>query len=221
MSNFKKYDEFLNEGLKFNKSAIKNKWQEKLDFVIANGEEKGWTDEDWHKKLVKKIEDAIKKGGMRWDEHVPTGDVVDRHAIFMGMNAVDVAKQLAKIVDKYKDNEVETTQTGAMAGWGNTKAIVSGMITGMANEITYGSFGSAETILLGIKVGSGVSSGVRDKIFQEAYDVLFLLDEFNGTNGGVKIYTVSGSSWGCIGLASSKLQFNDAMANKLKSIING
>lgn len=221
MSNFKKYDEFLNEALKFNKAAIKNKWQEKLDFVIANGEERGWSEEDWHKKLVKKIEDAIKKGGMKWDEHVPTGDTVDRYAIFNGVNATAAAKELAKIVDKYSDNQVATTQTGAMAGWGNTKATVSGMITGMVNEVTYGSFGSAETILLGIKVGSGVSRDIKNKIFQEAYEVLVILDEFNGTNGGVKIYTVDGTNWGCIGLASNQFGFNDAMANKLKSIING
>lgn len=220
MANFKKYEEFLNESLKFNKASIKSKWQEKLDFVIANGEEKGWTNEDWHKELVKKIEGAIKSGGMRWDEHVPTGDVVDKHAIFMGMNAYEVAKQLAKIIDKYKNNEVETTQTGAHAGWGNTKAAISGMITGMVNETVYGDYGSSQNILLGVKVGSGVNSSIRNKIFQEAYDALFLLDEFNSTNGGVKIYTVDGSNWKCIGLASSKLKFNDAFANKMKSIMN-
>lgn len=221
MSNFKKYDEFLNEGLKFNKAAIKDKWQEKLDFVIANGEEKGWTNEDWHKKLVKKIENAIKNGGMKLEDHVPTGNVVNQYAIFSGTNAYDVAKQLAKIVNKYSDNQVATTQTVAMAGYGNTKATVSGMITGMVNEVSYGSFGMAETVLLGIKVGAGVKRDVQNKIFQEAYEVLFLLDEFNGSNGGVKIYTTSGTNWGCIGLASSQFGFNDAMANKLKSIING
>ena len=65
MSNFKKYDEFLNEALKFNKAAIKNKWQEKLDYTIANGEERGFSDEDWHKNLVKSIENAIKKRGFK------------------------------------------------------------------------------------------------------------------------------------------------------------
>lgn len=221
MSNFKKYDEFLNEALKFNKAAIKNKWQEKLDYTIANGEERGFSDEDWHKNLVKSIENAIKKRGLKWDDHIPAGKQVDRYAIFSGMNAYDVAKQLGKIVDKYSDNQVATTKTGAMAGYGNTSATVSGMVTGMVNEVTYGSFGTANTVLLGIKVGSGVNRDIRNKIFQEAYEVLFLLDEFNGTDGGVKIHTVDGSNWGCIGLASSQFGFNDAMANKLKSIING
>jgi len=221
MSNFKKYDEFLNEALKFNKGAFKNKWQEKLDYVIANGEEKGFSDEDWHKNLVKKIEDVIKKGSLSWEDHIPAGPKVDRYAIFNGANATSVARELAKIIDKYSDNQVATTQTGAMAGYGNTKATVSGMITGMVNKATYGSFGTANTVLLGIKVGSGVKRDVKNKIFQEAYEVLIMLDEFNGTDGGVKIHTVDGTNWGCIGLASSQFGFNDAMANKLKSIING
>jgi hypothetical protein len=220
MNNYKKYDEFLNESLKFNKAGIKDKWKQKLDELIASGEEYGTSDEDWHKNLVKTVEDAIKRGGMKWDEHVPTGAKVDKYAIFNGMNAYDVAKQLGKIIDKYSDNQVATTQTGAMAGYGNTKATVSGMITGMVNEISYGSFGSHNTVLLGIKVGSGVKGDIKNKIFQEAYDVLFLLDEFNSTDGGIKIYTVDGTNWGCIGLASSQFGFNDAMANKLKSKIN-
>jgi len=217
MSNFKKYDEFLNEALKFNKAAIKDKFQEKIETLKKSKERS--PEDTWQDKSIAKIEAAIKSGKFDWKNHpyISGAEVEGQFDIFQGSNATACAKELVKIVNKYKKDEVKSTSVGAAPNSTRFRAAVGGMVELMVNEAVYDGF-SGKTLLLGIKVGGGVDRSTRDKIFQEAYEALMPLEQFNSSNGGISIYTSDGTNWGAIGLASSKFGFNSGIEKRLKDL---
>lgn len=222
MKHFKKYEDystFLNEAkVNFSKAGFKAKWQEKLDSLNKYVEEN--PEADWLDDSISKIKDIIKSGKLSWKDHLYIGsvDVDGNYDIFKGSNATLGAKELVKIVNKYKKDEVKQTSVGAAPNSTRFKAAVGGMVDLMINEPVYDGF-KGKTLLIGIKVGGGVDRSTKDKIFQEAYETLMPLDQFNSKNGGISIFITEGTNWSCIGLSSTQFGFNSNVENKLKSLI--
>jgi len=217
MSHFKKFNEFLNEAkINFSKAGFKAKWKEKLDSLNKYVEEN--PEADWLADDIVKVEKIIKDGKLSWKDHFGvSGPMVDDYEIFNNPNAIACAKEMLKIVEKYKKDEVKTTSVSAAPDTSRFKATVSGMVELAVNQQVYDGF-RGKTILIGIKVGGGVDRSTKDKIFQEAYDKLMPLEQFNSQNGGISLQIQEGTNWSCIGLASSKFGFGTGMENKLKSL---
>jgi len=221
MKYFKKYNEygyFLNEAkVTFSKAGIKAKFQEKIETLKKSKERS--PEDTWQDKSIAKIEAAIKSGKFDWKNHpyISGAEVDGQFDIFQGSNAIVCAKELVKIVDKYKKDEVKATSIGAAPNSTRFRAAVGGMIELMVNETVYDGF-RGKTLLLGIKVGGGVDRSTRDKIFQEAYEKLMPLEQFNSSDGGISIHISDGTNWGAIGLASSKFGFNSGMEKRLKDL---
>lgn len=221
MKHFKKYEEyndFLNEAaVKFSKSAIKAKFEEKIEALKKSKEE--YPGDTWQDDNITKLEAAIKSGKFDWKDHpyISGAEVDGQFDIFQGSNAMTCAKELVKIVNKYKKDEVKATSVGAAPNSTKFRAAVGGMVELMVNEAVYTGL-SGKTLLLGIKVGGGINKSTRDKIFQEAYEALMPLEQFNSSVGGISIHTSDGTNWGAIGLASSKFGFNSGMEKRLKDL---
>ena len=80
--------------------------------------------------------------------------------------------------------------------------------------------GGRRSYLIAVTCGGGISSAAKDKLFQEIYELLFILDEFNSSDGGVFVNHESGTNYSTIGL-SSNYGFNKSFADKLIRIMNG
>lgn len=221
MEHFKKYNEygdFLNEAkVTFSKAGIKAKFQEKIEALKKSKERS--PEDTWQDKSIAKIEAAIKSGKFDWKNHpyISGPKVEGQFDIFTNSNATMCAKELVKIIKKYKKYEVKPTSVGAAPNSTRFRAAVGGMIELMVNEPVYDGIGG-KNLLLGIKVGGGISSSVRDKIFQEAYEKLMPLEQHGGEGGGISIHTSDGTNWGAIGLANSKLGFNSFIEKTLKDL---
>ena len=57
-------------------------------------------------------------------------------------------------------------------------------------------------------------------MFQEIYELMFVLDQYNSSDGGVQFNVDSGTNYDTIGLKNSSYSFNNATASKLKDIMN-
>ena len=221
MKHFKKYEEyndFLNEArVNFSKAGIKAKFEEKIESLKKSKEK--YPGDEWRDKSIAKLEAAIKSGKFDWKDHpyISGPEVDGQFDIFQGSNAMACAKELVKIVNKYKGDEVKATSVGAAPDSTRFRAAVGGMVELMVNEAVYDGF-KGKTLLLGIKVGGGVNKSTRDKIFQEAYEKLMPLEQFNSSGGGISIHTSDGTNWGAIGLASTKFGFNSGMEKRLKDL---
>jgi hypothetical protein len=135
----------------------------------------------------------------------------------MGNNVVALAKEVAKVIKKYKKHEVEQSSTGAAAGWSGTmRSTVSGDIIGRANFNP----GGRRSYLIAVTVGSGIDSSVKNKMFQELYELFFVLDQYNSSDGGVAFNTESGSNYSTIGLTNELYSFNSVTAENLRKIMN-
>lgn len=206
--------DYLTESVKFGKKAIKAKLQDKLELAKKAIEKWG----DMYEPSLKKVEAALKSGKIDVNNifHVQGGEPQSSYDIFKGNNAMQLASEIAKVLKKYKKDEVEQSSIPAMAGWsGNMRSTVGGKIEGHANF----SNGSSN-YLIAVTVGGGVDRSVREKIFQEVYELLFIFDEYNGSDGGVSISMDSGTNYHTLGLKNSSYSFNNAVASKIKSTIN-
>ena len=57
-------------------------------------------------------------------------------------------------------------------------------------------------------------------MFQEIYELMFVLDQYNSSDGGVQFNVTTGTNYDTIGLQNSSYSFNNIMADKLKNIMN-
>jgi hypothetical protein len=57
-------------------------------------------------------------------------------------------------------------------------------------------------------------------MFQEIYELMFVLDEYNSSDGGIMFDHSSGTNYSTIGLANSSYSFNNGTANSLIDIMN-
>ena len=209
------FEQFVNESVQFGKKGIKAKLEDKVELAKKAIEKWG----DNYQKQLDRVEAALKTGKLDHNNifRVQGGEPQDNYDIFMGNNALNLAEQLAKVVKKYKKNEVEQSSTGAAAGWSGTmRSTVGGKIEGHANFSN-----GKNNYLVAITVGGGVDRSIREKIFKEVYELLFIFDEYNGSDGGVSVDLDSGTNYHTLGLKNSSYSFSKQVANRIKEIING
>ena len=205
---------FVNEKVSFGKAAIKAKLQDKLE--IAQKAIDKWGDS--YQGVYDRVEKAAKTGKIDADKifYVQGDEPKDSYEIFNGSSAAQLASEIHKILKKYKKYEVEGSSRPAMAGWSGTmRSTVGGKIEGHAN------FNNGNnTYLIAVTVGGGVDRSIRDQIFQEVYELMFVFDEYNSSDGGVSIGRDSGTNYHTLGIKRGGESFVRSFAERLKQTMD-
>ena len=215
MKHIKLFEQFLNEAVSFDKKGIKTKLEDKVRIAKIAVEKWGGS----YENVLARAEAAAKSGKLpNYKEHLNVqGDSEpDSFDIFQGRNAVQLAEKISKVIKKYKKYEVEQSSVGAAAGWsGTARSTVSGDIKGRANFSN-----GSNSYLIAVTCGGGIDRSIKDKMFQEIYELMFVLDQYNTEDGGVHFGTDSGTNYDTIGLQNSSYSFNSGMASNLENIMN-
>ena len=215
MKHVKLFESFINEAVSFDKKGIKAKLEDKVRIAKIAAEKWGSS----YEKVLAKAEASLKSGKLpKYTEHLNVqGDSEqDSYDIFQGRNAYQLAEKISKVIKKYKKNEVDQSSTGAAGGWSGTmKSTVGGTIEGRANFSN-----GNNSYLIAVTCGGGIDRSVKDKMFQEIYELMFVLDQYNSSDGGVMINVSSGTNYHTIGLQNSNYSFGKGMAESLKDIMN-
>lgn len=214
MKHIKLYEEFLNEGVTFGKKGIKAKLQDKLELAKKAIEKWG----DSYQSQLDAVEKALKTGKIDVNNimRVQGGEPQDSYEIFNGSSAAQLASEIHKVLKKYKKYEVEGSSIPAMAGWSGTmRSTVGGGIDGHVNFSN-----GNNTYLIAVTVGGGVDRSIREKIFQEVYELMFVFDEYNGSDGGVSIDMDSGTNYHTLGLKRGGESFVRSFAGRLQQTID-
>ena len=214
MKNVKLFEEFVNESISFDKKGIKAKLEDKVRIAKIAVEKWGGN----YEKVLAKAEAALKSGKLpsyKDDLAVQGDDKQDNYDIFQGRNAVQLAEKISKVIKKYKKYEVEQSSTGAAAGWsGTARSTVGGAIEGRSNFNP----GGKRDFLIAVTCGGGIDRSVKDKMFQEIYELMFVLDQYNSSDGGVMFDYSSGTNYDTIGLTNSSYQMSNS--SQLIDIMN-
>lgn len=213
MKHVKLFEQFLNEGVKFGPKAIKDKLKEKIEIAKKAIEKWGSA----YEPSLKKVEDALKSGKIDAENIIRTqgDDPRANYDIFMGNNAEQLASEIAKVLKKYKKHEVEQTSIASAPDTSRFRATVGGSIKGHAN------FSSGRDYwLMAVTVGGGVDPKIRKQIFQEVYELMFIFDQYNGSDGGVSIHSSSGTNYHTFGLKNSNYSFSKSLASNLETRMN-
>ena len=214
MKDTQSFEEFLNENISFDKKGIQSKLEDKLRIAKIAIEKWGKMYKP-HKKDVKKAIESGKLPSYKKPLMVQGDEKQDSYDIFEGRNAVKLAEKISKVIKKYKKYEVEQSSTGAAAGWSGTmRSTVGGEIQGRANFNP----GGRRDFLIAVTCGSGIDSKIKDKMFQEIYELLFVLDQYNSSDGGVMFEYSEGTNYDTIGLVNSSYQMSNA--RQLTDIMN-
>ena len=214
MKHIKLYEEFLNEGVTFGKKGIKAKLQDKLELAKKAIEKWG----DSYQSQLDAVEKALKTGKIDVNNimRVQGGEPQDSYEIFNGGSAAQLVSEIHKVLKKYKKYEVEGSSIPAMAGWSGTmRSTVGGGIDGHVNFSN-----GNNTYLIAVTVGGGVDRSIREKIFQEVYELMFVFDEYNGSDGGVSIDMDSGTNYHTLGLKRGGESFVRSFAGRLQQTID-
>jgi hypothetical protein len=218
MKKVKLFEEFtpnINEGITFGKKGIAAKLQDKLRIAKMAIEKWG---SNYDGQLAR-VEKAIKSGKIDFKDKlmIQGDDAQDNYDIFQSSNATDLAKRVAKVINKYKKHETEESSVRTAAGWsGSMRSTVGGKIEGRSNFNN----GGKRNYLIAVTIGGGISSSVKDSIKQELYELFFIFDEYNSSDGGVMISDSSGTNYDTIGLTNSAYSFNKGTADNLIKIMN-
>jgi hypothetical protein len=214
MEHVQLFEQFINEAISFDKKGIKAKLKDKVRIAKIAVERWGQS----YEKMLTNTEAALKSGKLpSYKEPLMVqGDTAqDNYDIFQGRNAYELADKISKVIKKYKKYEVAQSSTGAAAGWSGTmRSTVGGAIEGRANFNP----GGRRTYLIAVTCGGGIDSKIKDKMFQELYELFFILDQYNSSNGGVMFSVDSGTNYSTIGLTMDSYKFNDPGA--LTDIMN-
>ena len=200
------FEDFINEQVSFDKKGIKAKLEDKVRIAKIAVEKWGGN----YEKVLAKAEAALKSGKLPSykDDLAVQGDVkLDNYDIFQGRNAVQLAEKISKVIKKYKKYEVEQSSTGAAAGWsGTARATVGGAIEGRSNFNP----GGKRDFLIAVTCGGGIDRSVKDKMFQEIYELMFVLDQYNSSDGGVMFDYSSGTNYDTIGLTNTAYSMSNS-----------
>jgi hypothetical protein len=215
MKKVKLFEQFLNEAVSFDKKGIKAKLEDKVRIAKIAVDKWGGS----YENVLAKAEASAKSGKLpKYTEHlnVQGDEKQDNYDIFQGRNAVQLAEKISKVIKKYKKYEVEQSSTGAAAGWSGTmRSTVSGDIKGHANFNN-----GSSSYLIAVTCGGGIDRSIKDKMFQEIYELMFVLDQYNSSDGGVMFSLDTGTNYDTIGLKNSSYSFNKGIADTLKNIMN-
>lgn len=200
------FNSFINESISFDRKGIKAKLEDKVRIAKIAVEKWGGS----YEKVLANAEASLKSGKLpnyREPLMVQGDEAKDNYDIFMGGNAVQLAKKIAKVIKKYKKHEVAQSSTGAAGGWSGTmRSAVGGEIQGRSNFNP----GGRRDFLIAVTCGSGIDSKIKDKMFQELYELFFVLDQYNSSDGGVMFEYSSGTNYSTIGLANSSYQMSNS-----------
>ena len=200
------FEDFINEQVSFDKKGIKAKLEDKVRIAKIAVEKWGGN----YEKVLAKAEAALKSGKLpSYKDHldVQGDDNEDNYDIFQGRNAVQLAEKISKVIKKYKKYEVEQSSTGAAAGWsGTARATVGGAIEGRSNFNP----GGKRDFLIAVTCGGGIDRSVKDKMFQEIYELMFVLDQYNSSDGGVMFDYSSGTNYDTIGLTNTAYSMSNS-----------
>jgi len=214
MKKVKLFEAFLNEGVSFDKKGIKAKLEDKVRIAKIAVEKWG----SMYKETLAEVEAAAKSGKLpsyREPLMVQGDEKQDSYDIFQGRNSVQLAEKIAKVIKKYKKYEVDQSSTGAAGGWSGTmRSTVGGEIKGRANFNP----GGRRDFLIAVTCGSGIDSKIKDKMFQEIYELMFVLDQYNSSDGGIMFDHSSGTNYDTIGLTNDSYQFSNG--SQLMQIMN-
>jgi hypothetical protein len=211
------FNEFINEGIQFGKKGIAAKIEASLEY----SKHQAAAGERWYDKIVAKLE-KMKPSNIRYDKHM--GDFARQYSpkradfeIFNPNSSKLLAGEIAKVIKKYKGDEVEQSSTPASAGWSGTmRSTVSGDIRPRVN------FNNGSTsYIIGVTIGSGIDGRIKDKIMQELYLLFFVFEEWNSNDGGIAFDYDHGSNYSTIGLSNRRLGFSKGFAKLLEDIMNG
>ena len=200
------FEDFINEQVSFDKKGIKAKLEDKVRIAKIAVEKWGGN----YEKVLAKAEAALKSGKLPSYKEplmVQGDDKQDNYDIFQGRNAVQLAEKISKVIKKYKKYEVEQSSTGAAAGWsGTARATVGGAIEGRSNFNP----GGKRDFLIAVTCGGGIDRSVKDKMFQEIYELMFVLDQYNSSDGGVMFDYSSGTNYDTIGLTNTAYSMSNS-----------
>ena len=215
MKHVQLFEQYITEAVSFNKKGIKDKAKEKVEIAQAAVDKWG----DSYLKTLDAMKKLAKDGKLpSYKEHISVqgGDAQDEYQIFIGRNAALLAFAIEKVIKKYKKHEVEQSSTPAAGGWSGTmRSTVGGEIQGRSNFSN-----GSNSYIIAVTCGSGIDRNIKDKMFQEIYELMFLFDEFNGSDGGVSFKYDSGSNYDTIGLTNSSYQLSDKTAKSVVGIMN-
>lgn len=217
MELYESFDEFINEGIDFGKKGIAAKIDASLEYAKYQAE----AGERWYDTIVAKLE-KMKPGNIHYEKHdghfarmysPKRGD----YDLFNPNYARSLAKEIAKVIKKYKPEEVEQSSTPASAGWSGTmRSTVSGDIRPRVNFNN-----GSDSYIIAVTIGSGIDDRTKDKIMQELYLLFFVFEEYNSNDGGIMFDFGYGTNYTTIGLANRKLGFSKAFASSLQDMMNG
>lgn len=206
----------INEAVVFGKKGIKAKAKEKVELAQIAYDKWG----DSYLKTLEAMKSLTKTGKLpSYKEHIAVqgGEEQNNYDIFIGRNAALLAFEIEKVVKKYKKNEVAKSSAPAAGGWSGTmRSTIGGEIQGRANFNP----GGRRNYVVAVTCGSGISGTIKDQMFQELYELMFIFDEYNSSDGGVMFNVESGSNYSTIGLACSEFQLSPKTANSVEGIIN-
>jgi len=214
MKHVKLFESFINEAVSFDKKGIKAKLEDKVRIAKIAVEKWGKS----YEKILSKVEASLKSGKLPSYKEplmVQGDDKQEDYDIFIGRNSVKLAENISKVIKKYKKYEVDQSSTGAAGGWSGTmSSTVGGEIQGRANFNP----GGRRDFLVAVTCGSGIDSKIKDKMFQEIYELLFVLDQYNSSDGGVMFEHSTGTNYDTIGLVNSSYQLGNS--EQLMDIMN-
>jgi|TARA_R110002124_G_scaffold99066_4_gene244827 hypothetical protein len=214
MKHVKLFESFINEAVSFDKKGIKAKLEDKVRIAKIAVEKWGKS----YEKVLSKVEASLKSGKLPSYKEplmVQGDDKQEDYDIFIGRNSVKLAENISKVIKKYKKYEVDQSSTGAAGGWSGTmSSTVGGEIQGRANFNP----GGRRDFLVAVTCGSGIDSKIKDKMFQEIYELMFVLDQYNSSDGGVMFEHSTGTNYDTIGLVNSSYQLGNS--EQLMDIMN-
>jgi hypothetical protein len=213
MKNIKVFEQFINEGVVFGKKGIAAKIKASLEYAkeqLADGQK-------WYEKIIVGLE-KMNPNSLDYDKHPRQfSPKRDDFEVFMPRSARDLAVEIGKVIKKYKGAEVAKSSTPAAAGWSGTmRSTVSGDIQPRVNF-----HNGSTSYIIAVTIGSGIDRSTKDKIMQELYELFFVFEEWNSSDGGIAFEVDYGTNYSTIGLSNRKLGFNNAFAKTLMDKMNG
>jgi len=196
----KLFEEFVNEAkFSFGKKGIMQRAQEILD-MAKDSKDLGF------------IEKIANSGNLPdYNQHVNINvEKPDQYKILQGSNALLLAKEIKKVIKKYKKHEVVDEMRGRLVSK-DGKVLhefkTDGKILGVANRHAMNlPFFSADTnepsFIIGVNCGDRINNSIKEKMFNEVYQLLFVFNESNNIDRGVSIEVISYDDYhSIIGLA--------------------
>ncbi len=215
MELYESFDEFINEGIQFGKKGIAAKIEDSLEYAKYQAK----AGERWYDTIVSKLE-KMKPGNIHYEKH--DGHFARMYSpkrsdydLFNPNYARSLAKEIGKVIAKYKPEEVAKSSTPAAAGWSGTMtSTVSGDIRPRVNFNN-----GSDSYIIGVTIGSGIDSRTTEKIMQELYLLFFVFEEYNSNDGGIMFDFGYGSNYTTIGLANRRLGFSKGFVDTLMGLM--